>query len=178
MRRIVPWIVGVIVLSVALGALYLVAQQIERQGANDSPQRLATQIASDLNSADLPKARVDLASSLAGFYVVYDKDGKPEYGNGYLHGALASPPIGAIETAATEGTNSVSWEPEANLRFATVELRAGNHVVLAGQSLAPSETRTDRLGRLVALAWLAGMVALVAGAALDRWFFSRRPERA
>jgi hypothetical protein len=174
MRQTTPWIIGAIVLSVTLGALYAVAQQIERQGANDNPQRLATQVASDLASENLPVARVDLASSFAVFYVVYDRHGHPEFGNGYLHDDLAAPPVGVIETAAADGSNSVTWQPEAGLRFATVELREGDHVVLAGQSLVPSESRTDRLGLLIALAWGAGMAILVGGAAIENWLRRKR----
>ena len=71
---------------------------------------------------------------------------------------------GVIATAVDQGDSSVTWQPQDGLRFATVELRAGDRVVMAGQSLEPSETRTQNLGALLLLGWLAGVVIFAVGA--------------
>jgi hypothetical protein len=167
MQRLVPWIVGGIVLSIALAAVYLTAQQLDRGGADDEPQRLATQLASlgDIPSPS-PADRVELASSQAVFYVVYDATGKPVSGTGYLDGALAQVPKGVITTAAADGSNAVTWQPERGLRFATVELRAGDVVIVSGQSLGPSETRTDHIGALLLIGWLVAIALLAGGGVL------------
>lgn len=167
MNRLIPWVVGGIVLSFAVGSLYLVAQQLDRGGADDQPERLATQLASvtTIPSPD-PSELVDLAASEAVFYVVYDTQGTALSGTGELHGALAEVPTGVITAAVENGRNAVTWQPEHGLRFATVSVSGGDRVILAGQSLAPSEARTDQLGALLLLAWAIGMLVLGAGAVL------------
>lgn len=167
LNRVVPWLVGALVLTITLAAVYLTAQQLDRQGADEQPQRLASQLASLDEIPDAAAAdRVDLASSQAVFYIVYDASGAPESGTGYLDGDLAQVPAGVITTAAEQGENSVTWQPRDGLRFATVELRDGDRVVLAGQSLAPSETRTENIGTLLLLGWVAGLVLLTVGAVI------------
>lgn len=156
--RLVPWLVGAFVLLATLSAVYFTAQHLERSGADDAPQRLASQV---LSNPPADPTRVDLASSLAPFYVIYNADGTPTDGNGYLEGALADVPAGVIAQAADHGDNHVTWQPRPGLRFATVEIRDGDRVILAGQSLAPSESRIDSLGVLL-LAGGAGCLVLLA----------------
>jgi hypothetical protein len=177
MRRYLPWIGALIILIVFTGMTYGVMQQIERQGANDGPLRLASEVSSELARGGtttidgLP--RVDLSNSLAPFVVVFGVDGKPSSGNGYLHGALASPPSGVISTARKAGQGSVTWQPSTGLRFATVSIRSGNRVVMAGQSLAPSEHRTESIGTIIALGGLGAVLILVLTFA-SRELFRRR----
>jgi hypothetical protein len=154
MRRYLPWVGALGILIVLIGTIYGVMQQSERQGANDTPQRLASQVSSELSRGSsatidaLP--RVDLSNSLAPFVIVFSVDGTPSSGNGYLHRALASPPAGVVRTARRTGHESVTWQPSAGLRFATVSIRSGDRVVMAGQSLAPSERRTVNIGIVIA----------------------------
>ncbi|HEX7834853.1 MAG TPA: hypothetical protein VF479_05230, partial [Pseudolysinimonas sp.] len=132
------------------------------------PQRLASQLVSLDELPDAaPADRVDLASSQAVFYVAYDGTGAPESGTGYLDDALARVPTGVVAAAIQQGSNSVNWQPRDGLRFATVELRAGDGVVMAGQSLEPSETRTENIGMLLLVGWFAGVVVLAVGAVLQ-----------
>ncbi|WP_426519464.1 hypothetical protein ACPPVQ_05560 [Diaminobutyricibacter sp. McL0618] len=176
MNRLAAWVIGVIVATFTLGTVYVVAQQLDRQGADQVGAQLATQVASDLSSGSsatvdaLP--RVDLAASLAPFVVVYDSSGHPIAGNGYLDGDLAEPPSGVISDAASGGSNHVTWQPRPGLRFATVEVRSGDHVVMGAQSLIPTEDRANRLGLLITFAWLGTMVVLGL-AALAFWWVER-----
>jgi hypothetical protein len=173
MNRLAIWIIGVVVATSALGTVYLVAQQLDRQAADQVGAQLATQVAGDLSSGSTATVdglpRVDLAASLAPFVVVYDSSGHPVAGNGYLDGRLAEPPAGVIATAASEGSNHVTWQPRPGLRFATVEVRSGDRVVMGAQSLIPTEQRADRLGMLVALAWIGTMFAIALIAAAFWW---------
>jgi hypothetical protein len=160
--RLVPWIVGAFVLTAVIAGMYLTAQNIERSGADDAGQRLASQVASSTDStADVP--RVDLAQSLAPFFVIYDTTGNPTGGSGYLDGKLASVPKGVITTAVAQGSDHVSWQPRVGLRFAVIAVADGDRVVLAGQSLKPSENRTDQLGLLLLLGWAGSIVLLAVG---------------
>ena len=176
MNRLAAWIIGVVVATLTLGTVYVVAQQLERQGADEVGAQLSTQVASDLTSGStatldgLP--RVDLAASLAPFVVVYDSGGHPIAGNGYLDGHLAAPPAGVIRAAASDGSNHVTWQPRPGLRFATVEVRSGDRVVMGAQSLIPTEQRIDRLGMLVTLAWIGTMV-VIGLIALAFWWVGR-----
>lgn len=173
--RLVVWMVGAFVLTAAFAAIFVTGQQIERQGADDAGTRLATEVASSLqNGTDAgPSPHEDLGTSLEPFYVVYDSSGRPRSGTGYLHGSLATVPPGVLEAAAL-APNKVTWQPQPGLRFATVSIRSGSETVLAGQSLAPSEARTDRMLPLLALGWFVCIVALGAGATLHLLLGSRR----
>jgi hypothetical protein len=168
-QRLVPWLVGAVVLTITVATLFLTVQQIDRQSSDDQPQRLATQLAilHDLpepGAADL----VDLGGSDALFWVAYDASGSPQAGTGYFDGGLAQLPKGVIDTAGEQGRNSVTWEPRDGLRFATVEVAQGDRIVMAGQSLEPSERRTRNVGLLLLLCWAVGLVVLGAGAVITR----------
>jgi hypothetical protein len=180
MGKTLQLLVGAAVTTVLFGTIYVVAQQIERQGADDSPERLATQISSQLASGGLDKldvsAAVDIGSSEQQFFVVYDSDGAPIAGTGYLNGSLARLPNGVLKSAVDNNGNRVSWQPEHSLRFATIERVAGARIVMAGQSLAPSESRTDRLGALIAAGWGAAMVVLAAMWLVPRLIRRRIPK--
>jgi hypothetical protein len=161
--------------TLLMGTVYGVAQQIERRGADDAAWRLASQVVSELTHgrSDTLDAlpRVDLEGSLAPFVVVFDATDAAMSGNGYLGGVLASVPKGVLDAARAAGQNHVSWQPSGRLRFATVEVRAGNSVVLAGQSLALSESRTDDLGILLLAAWAGTLLVVTAGAIGCRMFW-------
>jgi len=171
MTRIVRWSAIALIVTALFASLYLVMQQIERQGADDAPARLASQVASQLASGGaggIPAGTddsVDLAASDAAFFVVYDAADRPVSGTGRANGDLASIPPGVLDQARREGSNHVTWQTSDGRRFATVEQRAGDSVVLGGQSLAPTEKRIDQLGLLILVAWLS-VLAIVAVAFL------------
>ncbi|HAM26788.1 MAG TPA: hypothetical protein DCP11_08830 [Microbacteriaceae bacterium] len=176
MRRILPWLAGAVALTAIFGSLYVALQQMERLGADDVPQRLASQVASELrggSAPDLSPRTVDLSSSLSAFVIVYDAKDDPVSGNGELHGGLASVPRGVLDGTRHGGfAHHVTWQPEPGLRFATVEIAVGDRVVLAGESLAPTEARIDSLGLIIAAGWLGTMFLGVACFVLW-WLFGR-----
>ena len=158
------------VATILFGTIYVVAQQIDRLSANDVPLRLASQVAAELREGQTTtldaQPHVDLARSLAAFVVVEDAQGSATGGSGFLRGSLVSLPTGVLANAARTGQDSVSWQPEANLRFATVTLKVGNRFVTAGQSLKPSEDRVGTVQLLVGLGWLVSMLVLA-----GTWFW-------
>ena len=165
-NRLVPWIIGAFVVTVCLAAVYLVMQQVERLGADDAADRLVSAVASNADGVmgAAPSDRVDAARSDEVFYVVFDQSGHPIGGDGFIDGKLASPPVGIIRAAYDQGTNRVTWETDGGRRFATVELRSGEQVIMAAQSLAPTEARIDRIGMLVLIIWGLSLVVLAVGA--------------
>jgi hypothetical protein len=165
---LIPWAVALLVTALVFGTVYSVAQQMGRTAADDAPSRLASQIAADLPMAETASAgvaHIDLSRSLAVFYVVYGSNGRPIFGSGYLHGSLAAPPVGVLEHTRRVGSNRVTWQPADGLRFATVELRAGDSVILAGQSLGLTETSADRLLLITFAGWAGSSILIMLGAA-------------
>ena len=73
--RLVPWIVGALVATVGIGAVYGAVQQGDRSSADDAPQALISQLVS-VSGSDTPGAaqspRVNIAESRMPFYVVYN----------------------------------------------------------------------------------------------------------
>lgn len=171
MARIVRWSALAVVVTALFASLYLVMQQVERQGADDAPGRLASQIASQSpGSGDSSSGldTVDLARSDAAFFVIYDAANRPVSGTGQLDGALPAIPAGVLDQARRNGTNHVTWQIADGRRFATVERRSGKSVVLGAQSLAPTESRIDQIGLLILVAWACVMVLIVGALLVER----------
>ena len=169
MTRIVRWSAIALIVTALFASIYLVMQQIERQGADDAPARLASQVASQPASGGATSTDdVDLAVSDAAFFVVYDGADRPVTGTGRLNGALAAIPHGVLDRARRGGSNHVTWQASDGRRFATVEQQAGDSVVLAGQSLAPTEKRIDQLGLLILVAWLCVLALVVVAFLVER----------
>ncbi len=164
MERLIRWVAAAIVVTAVFGAIYVIAQQVERQGADDAPTRLASQVASQLRhgqtAAPTSAQTVRIDESDAEFFVVYDRQDRPLFGTGVLDGELAAVPRGVIDSARESARGTVTWEPRAGLRFAVDPLAVGGRVVIAGESLAPVEQRIDRLGLLVLVAWGATILVL------------------
>jgi hypothetical protein len=171
MTRLVRWSAIALIVTALFASLYLVMQQIERQGADDAPERLASQVASQLSGSGAAASTaddVDLAASDAPFFVVYDSANRPVSGTGHLDGAPATVPDGVLDQARRTGTNHVTWQTADGRRFATVERRAGDSVVLGGQSLTPTEGRIDQLGLLILVAWLCVLAIVVVAFVVER----------
>jgi hypothetical protein len=170
----------IIVATILFGTIYVVAQQLNRQSANDAPLRLASQVAAELRKGQAStldtQTHVDLSQSLAAFVVIEDAKGNPSAGSGFLQGSLVSLPTGVLESAATRGQDNVTWEPQPGLRFATVTLKVGEQFVSAGQSLKPSEDRVDTVQLLVGFGWFVSMLVL-GGAWLCSYLLSKRTKR-
>lgn len=174
MTRIVRWTTMALIVTGLLFGLYLVVQQAERQGADDAPQRLASQVAAQLSAGADPASGasshdvVELSASDAVFFIIYDTADRPIAGTGRLDGALARVPAGVLDTARRSGVDHVTWQPATGRRFASVELKAGAYVVLGAQSLGPTEGRIDRLGSLILIIWAGAILVIGVGFLVER----------
>jgi hypothetical protein len=172
MTRIVRWTAAAIIVTAVFASLYLVMQQSERQDADDAPARLASQVAAQLSEsgrvADGSTAGVDLAASDAEFFVIYDRTNHPVSGTGRLDGALPVIPTGVLDEARRTASNHVTWQTTDGRRFASVERRAGDDVVVAAQALAPTENRIDQLGALILIAWACTLAVVVVAYFIER----------
>jgi hypothetical protein len=151
-----------------LGALsYADNQQVLRLGANEPQNWLAhdaaARIASGSTIAQIATGTpVAIESNPAPYLIVYDAQGKPIAGTGYLHGQLPVLPNGVLESALHTGRNFITWQPEKDVReaivFIPLRTPAGGFVV-SGRSLAYSEWEQERLIERTAL----GMFVVIIG---------------
>jgi hypothetical protein len=158
------WLMPMVVATIVFGTIYVVTQQLDRLSANDAPLRLASQVAAELRegqSATIDaQPHVDLERSLAPFVVVENEQGVATAGSGFLRNTLVSLPTGVLSSAAKSGQDDVTWQPEQNLRFATVTLKVGDQFVSAGASLAPSDGRQGTFQLLVGFGWLLALLVI------------------
>jgi hypothetical protein len=159
----------------ALCALsYMTVQQSLRQGANDPQIQMAEDAASALDngtSADaaIPNQQVELSRSLAPFLVVYDASGKPTASSGLLEGKMPDYPIGALEAAKQSGENTVTWQPRADVRIASVVAPYNAGYVVAGRSLREVEAREAQMQAIALAVWLITLVGVLAAVAFGEY---------
>ncbi len=149
------------------GLIEVAVQQSYRMGANDPQIQMAEDAAQALeDGADpaslVPAGKVDIASSLAPYLVLYGTDAQPRLGSGQLHGSLPAVPAGVFEAAAQLGGNRVTWQPEAGVRSAVVVVPVSGGkggYVLAGRSLREVEAREDNLTKICAAGGIGTLAA-------------------
>lgn len=148
MRKDIKWIAAALIIFLIFGFMYLTVQQAQRNDANYPQIQLAEDSASALNTGTKPSSltegRVDMASSLAPFTIIYDKSGKVVAGNGYLNNKIPIPPVGVLTSSANKNYSFVSWQPASNVRIAAVTATADNYYVLSGRSLKEIEKNEHR----------------------------------
>jgi hypothetical protein len=162
-----PTAVGLTVLALLVA---VATQQDLRQGANDPQQQLAEDAATRLDAGEAPETvvrgpEVDLAASLSPFVAVYRTDGTIVASDGLLDGGLPDPPSGILATARSAGVDRVTWQPRSGVRIALVAVPWSGGTVVAGRSLRRVEEIVTSIQQVVALIWLAGVIA-VAGASV------------
>ena len=165
------------VVTFCCGLAYVVEQQALRSGANSPQLQMAEDAAAALDAGVPPSSliaarRVDLATSLSPFLVIFDTSGSVLATDGLLDGHDPVPPAGVLEGARQHPPDIVTWQPRSGVRVAQVSVPWSGGTVLAGRSLREVERRIDQLLLLVAAAWVAGLagaaVVSVAGAWLWR----------
>ena len=157
------WLPLAVAITGVCGLVYLVSQQVLRMGANDPQIQLAEDTATAIEAGAspaemLPVDKVDIASSLAPFLVIYDDKGLPQASSGLLHGEMPELPAGVFQYVKEKGEDRVTWQPEPGVRIAAVVVSNGGGqpgYVMAGRSLHEVEKRVDQLGMIVVIAWLA-----------------------
>jgi hypothetical protein len=176
-RILKKWLPLAIATAGLCGLVYITIQQSLRMGANDPQIQMAEDGATALNGgvtveSILPASRVELASSLAPFVVVFDDAGKVLASSATLHGLVPAYPSGVLDYARQNGQNRVTWQPESGVRMATVVERYDKGFVLAGRSLREVEKRESQAESLSGLAllatWVATLVAVSLGELIRR----------
>jgi hypothetical protein len=172
------WLPLAVAITGMSGLVYLVAQQSLRIGANDPQIQMAEDAAQTLTAggaveAILPAGKIDLASSIAPFMIVFDESGKVLASSALLNGQTPTLPLGVLDYVRQHGEDRVSWQPAAGVRIAAVVVAyqgAAGGFVLAGRSLREVEARISQLTLIVAAAWVVTLVAALAVVALSEFF--------
>jgi len=182
-----PWLPFAVAATLIIGLGYTLAQQVLRMSANDPQIQMAEDAATALAAGQsvesiVPSTKVDIASSLAPYLVVFDESGKPIASSGWLHNQMPTlpPGVGVFDyvRAAPRGENRITWQPERGVRSAIVVVRisgARQGFVMAGRSLREVEVREDNALQMSVLGGIATLGALLVVIALLEFIL---PERA
>lgn len=170
MKRILClWTCAVFLIVIIFGTIYVAVQQMQRNDA-DSPQvQLAYDAADSLNRGAPPMTAGDgavgsvpMESSLDPFVVVYDGNGKPVGGNGYLYGSLPKIPMGVLMAARGHDYHRVTWQPASGVRIAAVAVVTDKYYVVSGRSLRLVEQNIQRTFAMVLFGGMASLAAVSA----------------
>ncbi len=158
------WLPFALVTIALCGLAYLLVQQSMRMGLNDPQIQMAEDAASALNNGATVDSvtagpKVEMSASLAPFIVVYDASGKAVSSTGLLNGQLPAYPIGALDAAKQSGENRVTWQPNLDVRIASVAVPYKDGFVVAGRNMREVESRESN-AELIAV--IAGLVTLIA----------------
>ena len=161
---------------------YVATQQNYRQSLNDPQIQIAEDAVQALQGGaailDLvPNDKVDINASLKPFLIIYDTEGNPIAGNGYLGGQVMQTPFGVFQNAKNWGENRRTLEPLGDVRIASVVIpftgREANGYVLAGRNMREVENRIGVLSLHMILLWGATMFSLLVGS-FAGWFLLKR----
>ena len=171
-RIIKGWLPLAIATAGVCGLIYLTVQQSLRMGANDPQIQMVEDAVSALNggaSVDsiVPVTRVELASSLAPFIIVFDGSDKVVACSATLHGSVPVYPAGVLDYTRQNGEDRVTWQPENGVRMATVVERYDKGFVLAGRSLREVEIRESNIEKISGTAMLVIWAATLFVIALE-----------
>jgi hypothetical protein len=173
-----PLAVAVVVLA---GLVYVTVQQTLRRGADDPQLQIAGDMAAQLSGGAQPgpllgTSRVDLATSLSPYVIVFDAAGHPVASTGVLDGVVPSPPAGVLRAAGQHRTE-LTWQPRHGVRSAIVvvpfQAASGRGTVLVGRSLTEVEKREAVVLWMVAASLVAGLGATAAACLVAAWLRRR-----
>ncbi|MED1204405.1 hypothetical protein [Heyndrickxia acidicola] len=157
------WIVIMFFVTFTCTLTYLVMQQTLRLGANQAPlesaidAKLALQRGTSPESA-LPGNKLDASESLDTFVMIYDKKMTPVASSGTINGQIPHYPIDVLKNVALKGEEKVTWQPQRDLRYATVAVRYNHGFIVGARSLKETESLIGSIGNLILAAWIACFV--------------------
>ncbi len=164
-RTLLYWLPLAFCLTVLAGMVYTAVQQNFRQGANEPQIQMAEDAAVQLQDGAqvqtvVGSSKVDMARSLAPFFIVYDASGHVLVSSVQLNGTVPDIPPGVFDSVRASGEDRITWQPQEGVREAAVVTQfAGSRpgFVLAGRSLREVEVRISQLTQLAGVAWLVGI---------------------
>lgn len=160
------WLPIAVAISAMSALVYLAVQQNFRQNLNDPQIQLTEDAAVMLGNrqpvtALVGSSKVDVASSLAPFLIVYDDSGNVVASSAQLNGQTPPLPAGVFASVRQSGEDRLTWQPQNGVRLATVVTHFSGSTpgfVLAGRSMREVEDRIGQLELMTAAAWGAALV--------------------
>jgi len=145
------WLLSAIIICGICFIIYAVVQQDMRQGANDPQIQMAEDAAAQLASGQqaqtvVPAQKVDIATSLAPYLIIFDDTGKPIASSAQLNGQTPTIPSGVFDYVRQMGEDRITWQPQPGVRSAIVVTQfkgAHSGFVVAGRSLREVEIREN-----------------------------------
>ncbi len=163
------WIlVGIVIVGLWV-LLAATIQQVIRQSANDPQVQMAEDAAASLAAGQsiqnvVPANKVDIATSLASYVVVFDTNGKPIASSGQLNGQMPTMPSGVFDSVRQSGEDRITWQPQAGVRSAVVVTQFKGQTsgfVLAGRSLRESERMQDNITQLLSVGLIGLLIVIL-----------------
>ncbi len=153
------WLPFAVVISAFCLLAYTTVQQALRQGLNDPQIQMAEDTAYALNNGAtvdsvMAGSKVEMSRSLAPFIDIYDMNGNSVAGSGLLNGQLPVYPKGALDTAKQNGDNRVTWQPNADVRIASVVVPYNDGFVMAGRNMHEVEQSESQTELFAGVTWL------------------------
>ena len=174
MRKFIPLLTFLFFMTILFGTIAVVAQQLQRANAYDPQIQIAEDAAIALNNEVSPQGlvgvKVDLQKSLAPFIIIYDKLGVPVAGNGFIGKEIPVIPFGVLNASKNKSYHTVTWQPQSDVRLASVTVKANNFYVVTGKSLRETEKRESQIMLVVAVGWIFS----VAGILIATYFYVYR----
>ena len=157
-----------VLITCLCGLIYLTVQQSYRMSANDPQIQMAEDTGLALSEgqkvADLLSAqKIDIATSVSPFIVVYDNKGLPIAATGTLNNQLPQLPAGIFAYVDHTVEDRVTWQPFPGIRHAIIVVKyvsnQGTGYVMAGRSLREIEKRETQLELYVSISWGVTLLA-------------------
>lgn len=168
LKFFIPFAVAV---TLIFAVVYVSAQQIYRQSANDPQIQIVEDLAVALSNGAPPQSiarpnATDLNKSLATFVIIYNSSRAAVLSSATLDGKTPQVPNGVFNSlglkSGINGQSRFSWEPKDGIRVAAVLQKYDGKTpgyVLVGRSIREIEKRKDGLVKIVAIAWIITLVA-------------------
>ena len=158
------WLPFAVVITAFSMLAYASVQQVYRQNADDPQIQMAHDSAEALNDgvavdAIVPAHKIDISTSLAPFYVIFNTAQQPISVSGLLDGQTPQLPDGVLDFTQQNGENRLTWEPKPGTRIAAVIVPYNNGFVLAGRNMHEVEQREAQVSLFAGVTWILAMVA-------------------
>ncbi len=168
------WLLVAIVVTGLVGLLYAAVQQDIRQGANDPQIQMAEDAAAKLAGGQsvqnvVPSEKVDIATSLAPYLIIFDAHGNPIASSAQLGGQTPTIPSGVFDSVRQNGEDRITWQPQTGVRSAIVVTQftgSTSGFVVAGRSLREVEKREDGLLQILEAGWVVMILVTFMATAL------------
>jgi len=172
------WIPLAATITLLCGIVYLMIQQTYRMDANDPQVQYALDIKAALEegtTADqiVGQSKVDMGTSLDPFIIIYNSNKDVTASSVALNGGAPSIPSGVLDQVAKKGEERVTWQPQKNVRAATVVLKYKDGYILVGRSLKETESRIEKHGINMLIGWALSLVATLFVVVVVRVVYNR-----